>query len=114
MTIQNKYLYLHRINQLKQKQMNYDDWKLQTPPEGKEGLYDGEYRMAISDLRENEDYLISEINWINKELSKVEEGEYFKTQSELLKLEKRKRMLKEFHHYIMEKIEYYQNLLDNN
>lgn len=93
--------------------MNYDNWKLQSPPEGKEGLYDGEYCMAISELRENEEYLISEINWINKELSKVEEGECFKTQSELLKLEKRKRILKELHHYIMEKIEYYQNMLYN-
>jgi len=101
--------------------MGYDNWKLQTPPEGKEGLYAGYYRIKIEELAENEsvitEMIVEQIERIKRtQTSTAIPYEVFgggiERNKDILKQTHRLNYLKAFQLYLIEQINKYKSYLE--
>jgi len=97
--------------------MSYDNWKLQTPPEGSRGLYADYYERKIEELAENEstvtEMIVQEIERIKKvknsdSIVYTSSGGYAERQKDLKRFNHKLNYLKAFQEYIMNEINKYQ------
>lgn len=101
--------------------MNYDNWKLQTPPEGSRGLYADYYENRIEELGETESTLVEKIVETIESIKKINASEcifftgfggYYLRRKYLIRLNRRLNKLKAYQQYIIEKINEYKQYLE--
>jgi hypothetical protein len=102
--------------------MSYDNWKLETPSTG-EWLYKEHYESLINDYCDNEATIIDLIVGCKESLYKVKNsdsivytsaGGYFERQKDLLRIEHRLHKLKAMHIYIIEALNKYTKIYNDN